>query len=58
MIIFEGIPQELHGGQLRKGKTTYTLFGQNQREIFISCNNKGKSLLSIKRNDEFVSNKI
>jgi hypothetical protein len=33
MIIFEGIAQE-HGGQLRKGKITYTLFGQNSKGNF------------------------
>jgi hypothetical protein len=42
MIIFDGIPQELHGDQLRKDKITYTLFGQNSKGIFISYNNKGK----------------
>jgi hypothetical protein len=48
MIIFDGIPQELHGDQLRKDKITYTLFGQNSKGIFISYNNKGKWLLDTK----------
>jgi hypothetical protein len=56
MIIFECIPGNYIEAISEKAKLLILYLAKIQREIFISCNNKGKSLLSIKWNDEFVSN--